>query len=471
MQIKKFQSKEEHTLLAALITHDGVLGSVAQALGPEKDPFPNRWSNLIAQWCFTYFDKYQKAPGRSIQQLFLKWAAQAPDPAVAELVEKYLGTLSDHYAKDPTLNEKYIVDVASHYFERVRLSRMSEAIDSALERDDLKEAREASLAIPIDFSSGAWKDPFSKESIKQTFRRKAEDQTVIQFPGDLGLFLSPHLERTDFVSFCGPEKRGKSWWLQESVFLGLQQKRKVLYYVLGDMSEEQVNRRLYSRLLRRPWQTKLVRRPVSLDPQGRESNCKFRSVEKEGISAREVWEGVERFKRLTGTTQMRLRLRCEGGLVVSASDIEKDIARLAKQEGWVPDLVAVDYADLLAPEPHTKNQEVRHQMNASWLIMRRIGLTYSCLMLTATQAATSAYNAWLIRKKDFSEDKRKNAHVTGMIGINQTESGQDDNPSEKELGVYRLNWIVLRGGSWSESQFVWTAGNLSIGCPCIISHL
>ena len=132
-------------------------------------------------------------------------------------------------------------------------------------------------------------------------------------------------------------------------------------------------------------------------------------------------------------------------------------------------MVVIDYADLLGVEEHTKRQDVRHQMNASWMTMRRIALTYHCLVVTATQTAATAYNSWIIRKKDFSEDKRKNAHVTGMIGINQSEKSDDGQPSEKELGVYRLNWVVLRGGGWPESKVVWTAGNLAVACPCIIS--
>jgi hypothetical protein len=82
----------------------------------------------------------------------------------------------------------------------------------------------------------------------------------------------------------------------------------------------------------------------------------------------------------------------------------------------------------------------------------------------ATQAAARAYDQWLIRKGDFSEDKRKNAHVTGMIGINRT-------AAEKKKGIYRLNWVFLRDGVWTETQCVWTAGNLALGCPAMRSLL
>ena len=165
----------------------------------------------------------------------------------------------------------------------------------------------------------------------------------------------------------------------------------------------------------------------------------------------------------TGAAKSRLRLKCCGGSSLSATDIENDV-RTFIQQGWIPDVVVADYADLLAPEPFTKNQEYRHQVNESWKIMRRVSQNHHLLFVTATQAAASSYASSVIRKTDFSEDKRKNAHVTGMLGINQT-------TEEKKLGIYRLNWVFLRDGAWTDTQVVTTAGNLGLCCPCLSSVL
>jgi hypothetical protein len=177
----------------------------------------------------------------------------------------------------------------------------------------------------------------------------------------------------------------------------------------------------------------------------------------------DVQKAVDQLKMNSAMKELPLRLRCSGAGVISASEIEADILKLS-QEGWVPDVVVIDYADLLAPEAGSGRLDFRHQIDATWKILRRISLDYHILVLTATQAAARSYDQWLIRKGDFSEDKRKNAHVTGMIGINQT-------PAEKKKGVYRLNWIFLRDGEWTESQYVWMAGNLALGCPAMRSLL
>jgi hypothetical protein len=73
-----------------------------------------------------------------------------------------------------------------------------------------------------------------------------------------------------------------------------------------------------------------------------------------------------------------------------------------------------------------------------------------------------SYKEDLIGREHFSEDKRKMAHVTGMVGINQTRR-------EKERGVYRLNWVVLREGEFIEEHCVHVAGCLGLANPAMKS--
>ena len=49
-----------------------------------------------------------------------------------------------------------------------------------------------------------------------------------------------------------------------------------------------------------------------------------------------------------------------------------------------------------------------------------------------------------------------------MIGLNQT-------PEEKEIGVMRLNWVILREGVFVETKCVYVAGCLAIANPAIRS--
>ena len=110
------------------------------------------------------------------------------------------------------------------------------------------------------------------------------------------------------------------------------------------------------------------------------------------------------------------------------------------------DVVVIDYADLLATD---SRDDFRHRENLKWSNLRGLAQIFNCLVVTATQSDANSYSARTITKKHFSEDKRKLAHVTGMIGLNQTESEERD----EEM---RLNWVVLRRGKRGASVTVQT---------------
>lgn len=465
MKVAQVRSDEERAILTALIVNDGVLATVHARLGSDRNPFEGKWANTIAQWCFAYYGKYRKAPKKHIQNLFAKYSQKTKDEDAVTLVDQFLSRLNkDYEGLSQELNEKYLIDLASTYFKRVRLARMSERLQAAVDNKDIEEAETALHEYkPVEFAADDWADPFSKDEIRQTFRYYEKDRSLIRFPGELDRFLSEQFERDGFIAFAAPEKRGKSYFLLEVVYQALRQRRKVLYYVLGDMSKVQAQRRLYQRIARRPIRTGEFRLPKRMFIKDGVPRVKFRNKLRAAITPKVIWEMADKLRRLTSSNELPIKIKCHGASIVAASDIERDVQECS-QEGWVPDVVVLDYADLLAPEPGTGTQEFRHQVNESWKVLRRIALDHHLLMCTATQAAATAYDSRVIRKRDFSEDKRKNAHVTGMLGINQTSE-------EKPLGIYRLNWIFLRDGAWADTEVVWTAGNLGIACPCMVSAM
>jgi replicative DNA helicase len=120
---------------------------------------------------------------------------------------------------------------------------------------------------------------------------------------------------------------------------------------------------------------------------------------------------------------------------MAVKDIDKVLQGWVVEKGFVPDIVVIDYADILAPE--RKNLMGRDAVNESWAAMRRLAQERRLLVISPTQADADSYDRWIMGMRNFSEDKRKLSHVTGMLGLNQTEV-------EKKLMVSRLNWLVLR---------------------------
>lgn len=121
-----------------------------------------------------------------------------------------------------------------------------------------------------------------------------------------------------------------------------------------------------------------------------------------------------------------------------------------------------DYADILAG-PMPGGTESREQINATWKALSKMRQDLRCLVITATQANADAYEADLLNRRNFSEDKRKHAHVTAMFALNRSDA-------EKRMGVYRLNWLDRRDEAYSEREVCYVAGCLETAQPMILSH-
>ena len=135
-------------------------------------------------------------------------------------------------------------------------------------------------------------------------------------------------------------------------------------------------------------------------------------------------------------------------------DIKSRLNDWEKRDGFVPDIVIVDYADLL----YSKEKEKRQRVDEIWMGLRSISQEKHCLMITATQADASSYDRSTIGLKNFSESKRIFSHVTMMCGLNQ-----DPKSREKRIGVMRINQIVVREGEFFSDQSVTVLYDFRIG--------
>jgi len=129
--------------------------------------------------------------------------------------------------------------------------------------------------------------------------------------------------------------------------------------------------------------------------------------------------------------------------------------------GWTPVFIIIDYGDTPAP-PANSHKDFRHATNEIWKQLSALRQERHCCLVTATQADSASFDKATITRSNFSEDKRKLSHVTGMIGINQT-------PEEEDKGVIRLNWIVRREAEFRTFQCLHVATCLPICRPLVLS--
>src|SRR5690606_20138134 len=95
----------------------------------------------------------------------------------------------------------------------VAVKKLNESIEDCIAENDLDGVDKAfALYKPVDLTVEASTSVLEDEqAIQEAFT--TADKPLITFPGALGDFYDNQFRRDAFISFLGPEKRGKSHFL------------------------------------------------------------------------------------------------------------------------------------------------------------------------------------------------------------------------------------------------------------------
>ena len=454
MRVVRHDGSDERHAVVAMIHLPEVLSAVAPAW--EQDSFASKYANILAKWCVDYHNSYKEAPKNAgIAAKFDLWKDLA-DASVVETMADWLASLPESCDMSPD----YAVDLIRGIVQRNSLKKLGNAIVNLAETGKVEDA----LNI-----QASWKRPkigqeesgifplLDTDAISRAFEH-SQKEPLIKYPGALGEFFGGVLSADSFVSLLAPEKTGKTTVLLDAVWRSVDQGRRTAFFSCGDMSQEQVILRLIPRLCKRPIGGGRFYIPTELAYEAKEPK-----ITREPKSAPPVTkeDALKAFAGSAGADPKRFRLLTHPAGSITARDIANQISRWA-DEGWVPEVVVIDYADILGPPPGLR--EKRDQINETWQELRALSTKMRGLVLTATQSDTEGYTAWLLSKKNFSDSKTKVAHVTAMIGLNMTES-------ERRQNICRYNYVALREAEFMQERpaYVAVAGCTKVGRPSLIS--
>jgi len=266
MRITEYKDKRGRRALICAIMSTRFLSSLSSIWKPEG-LFASKWENLVAGWCVEYFKQNEgKSPKKNIQHVFENWESRNEDKDTAEIVEKFLASLSDEFEEtNGKINSKYEIEQAKTYFleneARLLVSRLQGAIDT--KSHEQIEQHITSFRAPNLGSDSDDIDLFNDAKTWNCLFKDKED-VLIKYPGALGEFYGHSLSRGNFISFIGPEKRGKTYQLIDIAFRGILDRRRVAFFEVGDMTREQISRRLAVRLCGHPWRPKSVEVPTGM---------------------------------------------------------------------------------------------------------------------------------------------------------------------------------------------------------------
>ncbi|HUX57832.1 MAG TPA: hypothetical protein VMV77_12715 [Bacteroidales bacterium] len=479
-------------------------------------------ARLLAGWCIRYYEKYQEAPKKEIEGIYYQELKTGRHPQVVmeEIEQEILPKLSDEYENEK-FNLGYLLDQTHEYFNERHLQNHTERITTLLEDGELLEAEKCACEYkPLITDSSTGLDLSSEvalDRVKKAFEETAKP--VVRYPKQLGDFWNQQLVRGGFVVLTASDKRGKSFWLLDMAIRACRQKAKVVFFQAGDMTEDQQLKRICTYLTKKSNLKKYsgkmfqpvrdcihnqrddcdleerecdfgvfedkteeqLRREITLNDLKKEykdspdyrpcSACEEYRYKPWGCSWIEevdsgapmtVKEAQAAVDEYFIQNNRRFKLSSHANGTLTLKEIKGLLDVWERQDGFSPDLIVIDYADLLVPEVRT---EFRHQVDNIWKGLRNLSQERHCLVASATQADAAAYEKNRLKISNFSEDKRKNAHVTAMYGLNQ-----DTKDREKRIGLTRINEIVIREGDFSNANEITVLQNLKRGQPFLGSY-
>ena len=453
----------------------------------------------MATWAIEYYEKYQEAPGQAVEGIYYQKLKEGLDKETAEDIEDILEDLSEEYEREG-FNVQYLLDQSRRYFDEKNLRQHSQRIQALADQGDITEAeRLANEYRPLKKERDTDIDLSNESSLTRVEQAFDEaSKPLVTYPGALGQFWNDQMTRDALVSLLAPEKRGKSYMLLDLARRAVTQRLNVAFFQAGDMSEAQQLRRLAIQLKKksdREEYTGKMYEPVKDCIYNQTDNCNLKVREcdhgvfeteepmseferlRNKITQEELieeykqnpdyrpchncskfqynrwgvpWmqevkvnqplekqEAVRAFKDYFVAKKRRFMLSTHANNTLTVSQIHTILDTWYRQ-GFVPDVIVIDYADLLIS---SSNTEFRHKTDEVWRGLRNLSQDRHCLVVTATQADAASYERGLLTPSNFSEDKRKFAHVTACYGLNQDPSGR-----EKQLGIMRINDIMIREG-------------------------
>ena len=470
----------------------------------------NPFSKIIAHWCLDYYKQYQKAPSKHIKDIFEQHAQNGLGADQADLIAMFLESISSEYEHSEQFNSDYLLTQAEKYFKQNSLKALSEDISALLSQGEVQEA-EALLTeykrVERPQSKGI--NPLTDREAIYRAIEKREENILFTMPGALGQFLGP-IERSSFIGILAPEKRGKSFFLLQTALWALQRHCNVAFIEIGDMMEEDLVRRIAKNITKTTDKNKPFVKIPMLDCFHNQMNtctkpcrtcafgvlhrrvgdkgdeldltpleeaigyvpctqCKdkeykgavWHKLEQVGqLQWKQAWEIGKKVTHRAGDKQFKLIVYPNDS--VNVRGIETQLDQWEQNEGFIPDLVVIDYADNIAPLEGKR--EERFKQNDTWKALRALSQKRFCSVITATQADAASYDKKSLDASNFSEAKSKYAHVTGFWTLNQT-------PDEKRLGIMRIGQMFVRENDSDLNQKCTILQCLDIGRPYLGSFL
>ena len=437
---------ETRKILINAITSDKFVEQLKMFANPNL--LEESYAKMILQWCFEFYEQFEEAPKQMIQSLYEQKSEHLSD-ADTSMIESLLESISEEYTIQG--NVDYFVSNAETYFNKLALQKLEKIIHKLTEKGKIEEAiNEIANFKKLESSVPAGVDLLdSDDAIESAFEEKEE--VLFKMPGVLGELLGS-FNRGDLSAVIAPQKRGKTFSMIDIATYAMQVGCKV-WYLSFEMTKNQTIRRIWQQWMNAP------RRDVELDVPYFDdyNNIQSKKESFSEISIDKAKKTRRAMKRQLKKSKFQIFAYPKNTFRVSKLKMMIENSILYHNE--IPDIIVLDYADIMLPERHG---EKRHELDQIWGDLSAICEQYNIHILTGSQTGRATLSRD-IEQSDLAEAQSKSAHVAKMFALNQTNEN-------KEQHLIRYAMMYNRHDEFLTNKQVGVLQNLSCGKAMIDSR-
>lgn len=341
--------------------------------------------------------------------------------------DSYRRLLDNLFASRETVNAEYVISQLHKFVRQQNLKssvlRAVEALEDGRVDDAEVELQKGMNTQATVFSGGFALD--NPDDVAGVLDEPEEEGFDLGIPGlDEGGVIP---RRKELLLFVAPRGRGKSWFVTHCAKMALVHKWSVLVVTL-EMSERRYAARFLQAFFsigKREAITRVTK--FSKDRDGELSGLVQEKIEREtlrddGIKAKLVARAKREFKK-------RAKLRIKGfpsGSMTFAM-LEAYLDGLERFEKWTPDLICLDYPDLM----DLQEDDLRIGLGKVTVKLRGLADRRNAAVVAVSQGNRESETATTVTGGMVAEDISKLATADNMLTYSQT-------PAEYALGLARI---------------------------------
>lgn len=406
----------------------------------------------IAKKAIAYYNEFKESCSEHVSDLLEK---ELNDEKVKDVYGKIILNLYDN---KENVNSKYILSQLNTFINEQSLKVSVIEAASAIKSGNSEEAREI-LRKASTVQMGVFDPGIDLTNTSRSLDFLNKDMQA--FPMGIkpldDLNIGP--VRGELLTIIAPPNAGKTSFMTHIGCTNGRIGNKVLHISL-EMSEEKMCRKYYQTLfsVSTTKDESRITKIVS-DSYGYFDGVNFEHLKRPLI--RNETEGVREYlSKKMNPFKNRLKVKIKrfptGALTIIG--LESYLDSLEKFYNYVPDILLVDYADLLKVNANN----LRIDLGNIYKDLRRIIVERNIAGVTATQANRSALEAKIIGMEHIAEDLSKAAISDTLIALCQTKQ-------ERKLSLMRL--FVAKARDEERDQQILISQCLRFGQFCMSSAL